>query len=375
MKLEEDKIESSNDNPVGSGIGALLKLMHYLFMILSFGIVVMLLWYFTIGGAFTVEEQERVLVMNFGELSEKVYTPGWHWNWPAPISEYVRIPVSRQTIISDAFWYNDNAPLNADQAKKKVSTKLVPGRDGYLFTGDTNIIHVGFGMFYHISDPYKYYRKCLTPPNPLNEDIGFVNRKTKEFLGPRGPRTQLKALFENAVIKATSKETIDDVLAPMYRKNIENAVKLAIIDADIGVTVDEVWYNKTRTPPMAALQAFLDVFDANNFKYSQIEQAKSYANKKLNEAESESVKIVVNAQAYKTEVVANIKADSTYFQAMLKEYKKNPDVVLVSRYSEVLGEVLNLAKNKFVIRKNPTGDQELRIMLNPEPKQNSKKKK
>jgi membrane protease subunit HflK len=140
------------------------------------------------------------------------------------------------------------------------------------------------------------------------------------------------------------------------------------------VTVDEIWYNKTRTPPMAALQSFLDVFDANSFKYSQIEQAKSYANKKLNEAESMSVRIVADAQAYKTEVVANIKADTVYFKAMLKEYKKNPDVVLVSRYSEVLSEVLELAKNKFVIRKNPTGNQELRIMLNPEPEQRKKKK-
>jgi membrane protease subunit HflK len=365
------KLETTALNP---GLNALLKLVHYLFVLLSFGIIIMVLWYFSLGGAFTVEEQERVLIMNFGELSETVYTPGWHWNWPAPISEIVRIPVSRKTLISNAFWYWDSSALSGDKKNKSLSEKLVPGRDGYLFTGDTNIIHVGFGIFYHISDPYKYYTKCVSPEDPRLDDFEYLN-ENNDNLGTRGPQTQLKALLENAVIKATSKETVDDVLAPSYRKNIENAIKLAVGQADLGITVDEVWYNKTRTPPLGAVQAFLDVFDANNFKYSRIEEAKSYAVKTINQAESESVRISADAQAYKTEVVANIKADVDYFKAMLKEYKKNPDIVLVSRYSEVLGEVLDKATNKFIIRNNQSGHQELRLKLNPEPPKKKKIRK
>jgi len=365
------KLETTALNP---GLNALLKLVHYLFVLLSFGIIIMVLWYFSLGGAFTVEEQERVLIMNFGELSETVYTPGWHWNWPAPISEIVRIPVSRKTLISNAFWYWDSSALSGDKKNKSLSEKLVPGRDGYLFTGDTNIIHVGFGIFYHISDPYKYYTKCVSPEDPRLDDFEYLN-ENNDNLGTRGPQTQLKALLENAVIKATSKETVDDVLAPSYRKNIENAIKLAVGQADLGITVDEVWYNKTRTPPLGAVQAFLDVFDANNFKYSRIEEAKSYAVKTINQAESESVRISADAQAYKTEVVANIKADVDYFKAMLKEYKKNPDIVLVSRYSEVLGEVLDKATNKFIIRNNQSGHQELRLKLNPEPPEKKKIRK
>jgi membrane protease subunit HflK len=309
----------------------------------------MVLWYFSLGGAFTVEEQERVLIMNFGELSETVYTPGWHWNWPAPISEIVRIPVSRKTLISNAFWYWDSSALSGDKKNKSLSEKLVPGRDGYLFTGDTNIIHVGFGIFYHISDPYKYYTKCVSPEDPRLDDFEYLN-ENNDNLGTRGPQTQLKAL-------------------------LENAIKLAVGQADLGITVDEVWYNKTRTPPLGAVQAFLDVFDANNFKYSRIEEAKSYAVKTINQAESESVRISADAQAYKTEVVANIKADVDYFKAMLKEYKKNPDIVLVSRYSEVLGEVLDKATNKFIIRNNQSGHQELRLKLNPEPPKKKKIRK
>jgi len=375
--MKDDKFNSENiqENSLNPGLKALLKLVHYLFVLLSFGIVMMILWYFTLGGAFTVEEQERVLVMNFGELSEHIYDPGWHWNWPAPISRIVRIPVSRKTLVSDAFWYWDSSILNGDEKEKPKSTKLIPGRDGYLFTGDTNIIHVGFGIFYHVSDPYKYYTKCLGPLDPRLDDQILKDKSKTNSFGSRGPQTQLKALFENAVIKATSKETIDDVLAPAYRKNIENAIKLAVAKADLGIAVDEVWYNKTRTPPLAAVQSFLDVFDANNFKYSRIEKAKSYAVTASNQAESESVRILADAQAYKTEVVANIKADADYFKAMLSEYQKNPNIVLVSRYSEVLGEVLDRAENKFIIRNNKSGHQELRLRLNPEPPEKKKKKK
>lgn len=367
MTPQNKNTEFANSSSLGAGLNAVMKMLHYIFWLLSFGIVAVLIWYFSFGGAFTVEEQERVLVMNFGELSNKIYEPGWHWEWPYPICETVRIPVSRQTATTDAFWfYVDPNTMNPDAPP---TTALVPGQGGYLFTGDTNIFHVGWGMFYHVSDPYQYYIKCMGPEDPRQEDpvLRSDDENDKRFIGPRGPQTMIKALFENAIIDATTKLTIDEVLSPEYRKNIENAVKIAIGKENIGITVDEVWFSKPRTPPEAASQAFRAVFDANNFSFSERERAKSYATKTLNEAESQSVKVIADAQAYRTKVVASIQADTKYFKAMLKEYRKNPDIVLVSRYTEVLAEVLNLAEDKFVIRTNEHGNQEIRLLLNREP--------
>ena len=96
MNEADKKLYSTDKSSFGAGISAVLKVLHYLFVLLSFGIVGVLVWYFSFGGAFTVEEQERVLVMNFGKLSGKPYEPGWHWNWPYPISEIVRIRPNRE---------------------------------------------------------------------------------------------------------------------------------------------------------------------------------------------------------------------------------------------------------------------------------------
>lgn len=369
----------ADKSSIGAGISAVLKMLHYLFVLLSFGIVGLLIWYFSFGGAFTVEEQERVLVMNFGKLSDKVYEPGWHWNWPYPISEIVRIPVNQQTIITDAFWfYIDPARVQSkdlDTLSDGPPPPLIPGRGGYLFTGDTNIIHVGWGMFYRVSDPIKYYEKCMGPADPRDGDPVIIHPATGEKVGTRGPQTVLQALFENTIIKTTAKVTVDYALkSPQYRKDVAEAVKKAILKEDIGITVDEVWLDG-RTPPLGAQRAFRAVFDAQNDSFSAQNKAKSYAIKMKNQAESESVGLIADAEAYRTRVVASIKADATYFKAMLKEYRKNPDIVLVSRYSEVLGDVLRLVDDKFVIRTNENGKQEIRILLNREPKKKEEKKK
>lgn len=373
MSFEKNNQELANSNSLGAGLSAVMKMLHYIFVLLSFGIVAILIWYFSFGGAFTVEEQERVLVMEFGELSNQAYEPGWHWNWPYPICEIVRIPVSRQTVVTDAFWFYVDPSKPEDPEAGPGNTKLTPGKGGYLFTGDTNIFHSGWGMFYHVAEPYKYYTKSIGPADPRQNDPILTKLDNKdEKMGTRGPQTLIKALFENAIIAATTKVTIDDVLSPEYRKNIDVAVKAAIAKADIGVEVDEVWFSKPRTPPIAASQAFRAVFDANNFSFSEREKAKSYSTKTINEADSESVKIIADSEAYRTRVVASIKADTKYFKAMLKEYRKNPDIVLVSRYTEVLAEVLNSAEDKFVIRTNESGKQEIRLLLNREPQMKKK---
>ena len=228
-------------------------------------------------------------------------------------------------------------------------------------------------MFYRVSDPIKYYTECMGPVDPRDNDPVIIHPETGEKIGIRGPNAILQALFENAIIEATAKETVDFALkSPRYRKTVEETVKTAILKADIGVTVSEVWLDG-RTPPMAAQHAFRAVFDAKNDSFSARNKAKSYAIKMRNLAESESVGLIADAQAYRTRVVASIKADTTYFKAMLKEYRKNPDIVLVSRYTDVLGDVLTLADDKFIIRTNENGKQEIRILLNREPPKKDKK--
>ena len=171
MKAAEPK--NLNDNNFDAGVSALFNAFRHLFTMLGIGIVVLIIWYFTFGGAFTVEERERVLLMNFGVLEEKVYSPDWYWNWPYPVTEIVRIPgpESIQTLTTESFWF-------FMQPGKKISpdsyeNMLTPGKDGYLLTGDSNIVHGAWRMYYHIEDPVTYFKNCLVPDDPAGEDHIF----------------------------------------------------------------------------------------------------------------------------------------------------------------------------------------------------------
>lgn len=374
MATDQHNPEFTDSNSYSSGVNAVLKMLHYLFVVLAFGIVIILIWYFSFGGAFTVAQQEQALVMKFGTLSQKVYKPGWHWSWPYPICEVVRIPSDRQTMETNAFWFYQDPSKPPNPEEGPQGGPLTPGKGGYLFTGDTNIIHSSWEMNYVINDPLKYYTKCMGPEDPRATDpILNKSDNENEKIGTRGPQTLIKAIFENAIIEATAKETVDFALMePNYIKTVESQVKKTIAKADIGIEVQTVMLGK-RTPPIAAAQSFRAVFDANNFKFTELEKARAYATKTKNEAESESVKIIANAESYRTRVVASIKADTKYFTAMLKEYRKNPNIVLVSRYSDVLGDVLNKTEDKFVIRANENGKQEIRLLLNREPKKQAKR--
>ena len=364
-----DNSELADSSVLSAGLKSVLKMGHIVFLLLTFAIIGLLGWYLTFSGAFTVTEQERVLVSNFGKLSKTVYTPGWHWNWPSPISDIVRIPVDKQDIVTNAFWLFEDPTRPQDPNSEPQASPLKPGRGGYLFTGDTNIIHISWGMFYHVSDPYKYYTKCIGPNDPKLPDTNEKDPDSGKYLGTRGPQTLINAIFENIIIEETATKSIDYALkSPLYVTLIETAVKRAIEEADIGIAVDKVWLAKPRTPPIAAARAFRAVFNASIFSFTEREKAKSYAIKMKNEAKSDSIKLITEAEAYQTRVVASIKADATYFKAILKEYKKNPEIVLLSRYYDVLGDVLRLADDKFVIRTNENGKQEIRILLNREPR-------
>ncbi|MCK5843649.1 MAG: hypothetical protein KAG97_03005, partial [Victivallales bacterium] len=205
-------------NALAGGLSAVASWSTYLFGLLAIVIIALVAWYFTFEGAFTVEQQERALVLDFGKLREKVYEPGWHWNWPYPISEVVKIPVNQQTITSDSFWFYMEPGKKLDDQFLASSVHLTPGKDGYLFTADANIIHTVWKLFYKVSDPLQYYKSVILPTNPKDDDQQFKDPETGKPLGARGPRTLLLATFDNAVIKASAVTVVDDILnSPDFR--------------------------------------------------------------------------------------------------------------------------------------------------------------
>ena len=52
---------------------------------------------------------------------------------------------------------------------------------------------------------------------------------------------------------------------------------------------------------------------------------------------------------------------------VLEEYRKNPRTMLVALHSDTVRDVLNQVKTRYVVHARGDGNQEIRLLLGPEP--------
>ncbi len=359
-----------------SGIDALTRSLHVAFILLSCLIAFLIIWYFTFGGYYEVKPQENVIVERFGKVVAK-QDAGYYWSFPYPVSKIIRIPVSKQTLTLSSFWHKSDIKAIKGEGQPQAGPTLSAGKDGYLITGDANIIHNEWELVYSITDPLKYYLKCLCPAEPSRMDSTMFNPLTRKPIGTRGPRTLIQSLLENAVIKVTATQQVDSALykkSSDYMAEVRRVFEKDIIDWDIGIKVENLNL-KSNTAPLNTVSAFQEVIDAELQSATEKENAKAYAVTVEGEADSEASRIIADAMVYKTQIVADIEAEQVYFKKILEEYRKNPSSVLIALYSDTISSLLENVKEKYVIPEDGSGTHEVRIMLNPEPRYQQKKDK
>ena len=190
-----------------------------------------------------------------------------------------------------------------------------------------------------------------------------------ELLGTRGASTLIKNILDDCIIKVTATWDIKDILYDKttdYILAVEARLVKQLNDMQIGVTVESLALPVKR-PPLQTIAAFDEAASASTQATIEIESAKAKAIEAANSAKSQSAMIIADAESYKARIEAQVKADISYFEAILKEYRKNPDAVMVSLYSNTLADAMALVKDKFILSKVQNSRQELRLKLNPEP--------
>ncbi|HBC86452.1 MAG TPA: hypothetical protein DCZ94_05815 [Lentisphaeria bacterium] len=351
-----------------AGIDSLTKSLHIAFTLLSCFIAFLIIWYFTFGGYYEVKPQENVIVERFGKVVEK-HEAGYYWSFPYPVSKIIRIPVSKQTITLATYWHRSDVKAIKGEQQPSGASTLVPGKDGYLLTGDANIIHTEWELVYTITDPMKYYLNCLCPDEPSRLDEIIRNPVTGKAIGTRGPRTLIQSILENAVLKVTASQQVDSALykkSSEYRAAVNDLFISEIAKWEIGIKVENLTL-KGNTAPLNTVAAFQEVIDAELQCSTEKENARAYAVTVEGETDSEASRIVAEANVYKIQIVADIESDSISFKKYLEEYRKNP-VVLIVLYNDTISKLLENVKDKYIIPEDSNGTHEVRIMLNPEPR-------
>ncbi|MCX8108548.1 MAG: SPFH domain-containing protein, partial [Verrucomicrobiae bacterium] len=149
-------------------------------------IMIGLVLLFLCSGVFVVQPNEQVILLRLGRPvgvgEQTLFQPGWHWAWPYPIDEKVRIRTGQsQTVTSSTGWYAQTPEMQATNALPTPYGFLRPESEGYTLTGDGGIIHVRATVKYRVNKPLRYHLDFANVPqlltNVLNEAIFYASAR------------------------------------------------------------------------------------------------------------------------------------------------------------------------------------------------------
>ncbi len=409
----DGKYEDEN-MPLDAANSSLYDALKMSFSVLKV-IMIVLGILFVFSGVTIVAPNEKALVLRFGKIigngENRVLGAGLKFLFPYPIHEVVKVPVQNKVNLAiNSFWYYQT-PKEIVQKSKKFRPQLLPEIDGYCLTrgegllasdsvfgqSDYTIIHTKWQLTYQVNDPERFFCNVYVENTKPGQNYGDVIADSVNPL--------LTSLFDNAVVNTMVKYTLDEVKFEKI-ESVSRDVKIHLqknldrIGSGIKVIsiqmVDSSW-------PRQVGYAFQELIRVSQESQKQKSVAKAYATEKLNnvagqvanelyeaiitdnqnveymeslwkrlagEAQSE----IGKANAYRTKVVQEAKANSSYFEKILPEYRKNPELVLQEIYRDAIENIFDSVDEKIVIDPG-TNNSEIRLILNRDPANKKKPKK
>lgn len=227
------------------------------------GLLVVLIVVYLASGVFQVDEQNEAVRLRFGERIG-TYKPGWHFGLPYPLEEVVHIPVNEQRLILDqSFWYND--PEGNSNPAALAMQPLDPLKDGFLITGDANVVHIKFVVLYKVSDVEMYI-----------ENVGDTER-AEEIV-------QMAA--ERGIVVAMASSDARQIIERRYQVEIDQAKTLAeeiLADLNTGLTIQQVQVTDPSPPVQIQASAYQLVSAAEQDRGTAIQNARQTAVTTLND--------------------------------------------------------------------------------------------
>ena len=252
-------------------------------------------------GAFTVQQQDRAVVLSFGKYDRTV-GPGLNWHWP-PVETFRRV--------------------NVDQVREHSVKEE-------MLTRDTNIVGVNLKVQYKVVDAQTYVLRVA--------DSEAV----------------LKHAVESALRQVVGASTMDQVLIEERERigaDVGIQLQKYLDQYNTGLLIVELILDRTAAPE-AVRDAFDDVARAKEDEERFRNEAETYSNGVIPDASGRARRLREEAQAYKEQVVARSQGDAQRFEALLTEYRRAPAITRDRLYLETLEQVLSGASKVLIDTKS-----------------------
>ena len=249
-------------------------------------------------GVYTLDEQERGVVLRLGTATDSILMPGLSWQPP---------------LIDKVIIHN-------------VSRVRSHPQQSEMLTEDENIVKVKLTVQYVIDDVRAFALNVKSPEQSLYQSTESAVRHVV------GSTEMDRVLTEGRAIMGTEiKDRIQDYMN----------------DYGTGIAVTQVNIDET-APPDAVREAFDEVIRAREDEVRVRNEANAYANKVIPEARGEAQRYLEEAEAYRRQVVAEARGESERFSKLLVEYQVAPEVTRERMYIDTLESVMSQSSKVMI---------------------------
>jgi membrane protease subunit HflK len=248
---------------------------------------------------YRVESDEIALVLRFGRLlganpPERLKTPGLHIAFPHVIDEVIKIPAGKIWQVVVTTHYANGSAINTNIE-----------RNGYLITGDSNIILIEAVVKYRIGDPVNYALYHADAEQLIDGVVSSMLQKHASHIGVDTLLTTGKVQLAE-----DTRRSAQEVL---------NVLKSGVVLTNVELT--------KLTPPEEVMPDFNAVIAASVQKETLIQTANGYRINTLPMAQSQAQHLVESAKARQNEALAAAQADIAAFDGLYARYVQNPRIV------------------------------------------------
>ena len=248
-------------------------------------------------GFYTVDQQERGVVLRLGKYAETV-GPGLRWN-PPLIDEVQKV--------------------NVTQVRTRTHRAL-------MLTKDENIVDVDMAVQYVITDPKNFQLSVRDPEGSLSHAAESALRH---------------------VVGATDMHSILTQGRELLSVQVQERLQGYMDDYNTGLQISKVNVKEAKAPSQVQ-DAFNDVIRAREDEVRVKNEAEAYANGIIPQARGQAQRMLEEANAYREEVIAKAEGESQRFEALLSEYEKAPGVTRERLYLDTMEAVLSKSPKVLV---------------------------
>lgn len=269
---------------------------------------------------YTVEPDEEAVVIRFGKYLN-TNDPGLHFKLPMGIDNVIKVKTKR--VLQAEFGFRTE---NTNSRRTTYSSRNYKA-ESLMLTGDLNVADVEWAVQFQISDPFKFLFKTSSPEINIRDVSESIMRRVV------GDRSVSDVLTTGKVeIEIRALELMQEVLNKY----------------DMGVKIVTVKLQDVN-PPEVVKPSFNEVNAAKQEQEKAINQAEGDYNKIIPEARGKAEKLVSEAEGYATAQLNRALGDAEKFEAILKEYKRAPQITRKRIYLETMSTIFKKFENITIV--------------------------